>query len=285
MGMHGDSVTMSKQIFDSNTQFLSLVKSFGILMFFAITGKLNILDCNPNSFYLFWDDLNQTYSLPDSLFELNKNCYEDVFEDFTTVIDCITTVQNQLNKYEITKQNFIIRTFDNKPIIDACAKGILDSIDKIKSFKYPNVPFILNDYNFSNGRLGIEYALKKVTETDICIWDDIKDLILSETRPLLGLYNGISGCIWVLLDSKEFESAMYLAETYLENIDWEDYNNSLFSGLAGIGLTYLKIYSETNDVKWIKLAKKAEKVISNQLQKKSQKFGLKNGNTGTSFFI
>lgn len=278
------NVIMTKNLFDL-TSAETPIREYGKLFFFSVFGKGELLDVNKTCFYSFWEDLEKEYSLPKCLFNFNKKCFENAYTSAREVCTEIENVLGNVSSFNIARK----RRFDKKiafgNILERGINGIESSKGKIKSAKYPHMPVVKNDYNYSTGRLGIDLALSKIGDKEIDIWKDISDELKRDDDPLLGLYNGVCGCIWILLEIENAERALELSKRYWDEEKIQSLDDSLYSGKAGVGLTCIKLYRETGEPEWLERAKKLESEMRNRLQEqKCISYGLKKGLTGISLF-
>lgn len=109
-------------------------------------------------------------------------------------------------------------------------------------------------------------------------------LKFSENEPI-GLYVGIAGVLWTLLDIEELEKSEAFFHKYIKTYKLgTDY--SIFSGKSGIGLLCLKYYMITQDKKYFKLAVEiGDNIIENLKIDQIKNIGYKKGLSGISLFL
>ena len=235
-----------------------------------------------NYFHQFQIDCNKNISKSKQLF---KNTYEKAFEI-------------------IKKQNI------NKQI--DCEKEYIYIVDKLKTALLNNMNFsderlIFGDirqyemptgmFSFQNGGFGTIYALHKLDSLpkEIDSWIKRSLDILKTTKNNNGLLTGLSGIATVLYDCDYKDSSIHMMDMIIDSyIEKNDDDLSLRSGLSGIGLAFIYLYSNTNNYKYKKFAEQlAKKVISditnnkniNPIDGDAIKLGLIDGYSGISLFI
>lgn len=257
----------------------------GKLLFFAFLGKGELLEVSENLFFVFWENLRQEYEFPMVLYELVEKCFKNEYEDLAEIHSCIRSVIRQLSEMPILKVRKKDYSQDNfKETIKSLYRGILFSKNKTMISNYPNVPFLDNENNVSNGSLGIEYALNSVDSALNNLQESMR-MNTEKQNSLPGLYTGISGEIWVLCEQGYYNEARELEKNHLREY-WRECNDpSMYSGLTGIGITYLKLFIDYKDDIYREQAFEIEEKISQLLVgDEVDSVGYKFGKTGLSLF-
>jgi hypothetical protein len=135
-------------------------------------------------------------------------------------------------------------------ILDGLVSHLLASADYTREDRlFPADPavFQTNPLNLGHGACGVAYALKKVTGS---VPEEVLDWIrrhpVSEAEYPPGLYTGLSGIAWSLLELGLKESAhevLRLARGH--HLLWD--SADVFYGAAGYGMTELRFFLETGD--------------------------------------
>ena len=158
----------------------------------------------------------------------------------------------------------------------------------------PNLYF-MNNFNVRYGAAGVAYAIKYVNGTiDSKLGGWLLEKDYSDEVP--GLYNGLSGLSWVLLECGYDKFALNILEEIIK--DENNYKDVTFgNGAAGIALAALNAYYKTKENKWLMYAKDigyyiisiANKELNNEISWKDSRgftyIGLHNGTSGTAYLL
>ncbi len=128
---------------------------------------------------------------------------------------------------------------------------------------YPADPMVFetNPLNLAHGACGVAYVLGQVRGTlDDRVLDWIFQHPIEQRRLPPGLYNGLSGIAWTLLELGQTDrAAQALAESRDHPLLWR--SASLFSGAAGWGMAQLRLLAATGDRVHLELAREAGRYL------------------------
>ncbi|WP_436862729.1 class III lanthionine synthetase LanKC [Mammaliicoccus sciuri] len=211
---------------------------------------------------------------------------------------------NLKKSLEIPLENITITNF---------TKFLLSGINSL--YKYSNTNDIglipgnihndldkLSKYNFAYGAFGLIASFLRIEEAKIN--NDTKDWI-DNIVPIInsykinnvnevGLFNGLSGIINILYElryEKEVKNQLHKIIEFIENEDLTEHKNfSLYSGLAGIGLTLASYYKTFDDIEINATLEKIVDVIQSEFEEIRQNnkiisSGLLSGWLGTALFL
>jgi serine/threonine protein kinase len=121
---------------------------------------------------------------------------------------------------------------------------------------YPADPavFETNPLSIAHGALGVAYVFHKIRgSVDPRLMDWMRGLELNANQIPPGLYIGMSGMAWALLEIGYPEQALkLLAATENHPLLWQ--SADVFSGAAGWGMAQLRFHQETGNAKHLDLA-------------------------------
>lgn len=145
---------------------------------------------------------------------------------------------------------------------------ILSKVEKFNNnyiFKTDPINFISNPLNVSYGSFGILHVLNYCnTEIPEGIDEWVKSISLNSKDYPPGLYMGLSGIAWVIFELGHTEKAEEILEQALNHPNMYQ-SNSIYYGLAGIGMTCIKAYMNTKNNNWLnKAIEVAETIIENK---------------------
>jgi hypothetical protein len=254
---------------------------------------------NPKQKDLFWKALLQHYSLPSKLAQLPSQVAGGA--------------QNALDFIEKNKSELICVDRDKINTFDIDISKTINSIRRyIQSFvekPLPGTVFPLdyralntNILGVSYGISGIQYFLHKSTEKSSdkaevdcfnIFMEHLDEEVLSQLPA--GLYQGLAGIAWVLLDVGATEKAESLLQTAFK-LDTSKDAHDLFYGASGWGLTSLYFYNQTGIGLYLDKAIEASSIIEKQLIKSESHLiyqnidghcysGLMHGNAGLALFF
>jgi hypothetical protein len=120
--------------------------------------------------------------------------------------------------------------------------------------------------NIANGAAGVLYAL---AETDAGTFPEYEDWLCKhalspEPETALGFYDGLHGVAYVLNRLGHRQHALDVVDICLRE-KWELLGSSLFSGLAGIGLTLMNLAAATGERSLSEAADKAVDLCADRL--------------------
>lgn len=190
---------------------------------------------------------------------------------------------------------------DVSTLINNLAKGIR------KNIRYSSNQLIYGDirqytehfgaYSIAYGGFGAIMALSrlgKLNDKDIKWCHQIGEQILKhmDRNTPVGLFNGVSGVACILYEIGEKKLAVELIKKIAVNDN--KYDITLYSGLAGLGLSYLSFYKQTRQSYYLDQAvnvlNQLKEDFSNQVSIHSTEdseipYGLMHGWTGAAYFV
>lgn len=168
-----------------------------------------------------------------------------------------------------------------------------DRTDKL--FPADPVLFDTNPLGIAHGACGVAYAIHKITGVvpeKVVDWILQREIGLEHYSP--GLYQGLCGIAWVLLElglRQRAEEIMALARTH--HLLWR--SPDLFHGTAGLGMAHLHFFLETGKEEYLSIAKKAGEVLLESRKEEDGKIwwaspegiscGLAHGVSGVSLYL
>jgi tRNA A-37 threonylcarbamoyl transferase component Bud32 len=255
---------------------------------------------NPNQKDRFWQELIKHYSLPSELVRLPEEVAGGAKKAlaFLNNNQSGTTAENADQRINI----------DNVDISDVI-KNIRDHIKLFIGKPLPDTVFPLdyralstNVLGVSYGISGIQYFLYKTTEesdreVEIVARQKFVEMLNDDALLQLpaGLYQGLAGIAWVLLDLGLVEKAEILLQKTFEMDTIKDAQD-LFYGASGWGLANLYFFNKTDNTIYLDKAKEAVNIIEKQIEKSESKLiyqnidghyysGLMHGNAGLALFF
>ncbi|MFK3650112.1 class III lanthionine synthetase LanKC [Lysobacter enzymogenes] len=135
---------------------------------------------------------------------------------------------------------------------------MLDYIDSVASFDredrlYPADPAVFEGtpLSLAHGACGVAYVMHKLRgEVDPKVAEWIRDRKTPRDALSPGLFTGLSGIAWTLLEMGQGEQARaMLAKTRDHHLLWR--SPDVFNGAAGWGLTQLRFYAETGEASYL----------------------------------
>lgn len=294
----------SEKINESNLEESDLY-ALGCIFLSCLLRRNEIVNIAPNVIKESLNSLFKDYSLPLDL----KQIIFDLIDNEPSKRPKLNEVKARLD--EIKKQkyygvklkndtNYDKLNFEYEQLISKC----VDSIDKVATIDrvdrlFPNTPLINNSLNITCGALGNLHTFKLLKHEDKI--DKYKSWIINKLNKkelyAPGLYVGVAGIAWVLLEIGETEKAMEILNSSEKNKLFKN-NYGMQTGLSGYGMTLIKFWLETNITEYLNKAK----VIGDELMYKCKisnfdktaywpddiechSIGYGNGTTGISLFL
>ena len=255
-----------------NTSFVEFAK----LLFYCIFGKGEILEIDISFFEVFWQELLSEYiGATDTLYNISKKLVNGEYSKFRNVSEVLRQIKTRCSRKE-RKMTLQERMDTYNKCITELYNGIRISKGQVMGTIYPCNPFIENECNISNGALGIEFSLKRVSGKNT------EKFNFNYTLP--GLYTGAAGAMWIFLENENIFGAESLFQNYImNNINSKDI--SLYSGMSGIGIALLKFYIINKNEEIMHSILDIEGKIDSFLELNDIKnIGLKFGRAGVSLF-
>ncbi|HEY0515126.1 MAG TPA: class III lanthionine synthetase LanKC [Thermoanaerobaculia bacterium] len=184
-------------------------------------------------------------------------------------------------------------------LLDRMAGFILSTADFSRQDRlFPADPevFETNPLSVAHGACGVAYALQRITgkvPQDVLDWIQSRPLVPEEYPP--GLYVGLSGIAWVLLElglRKRAEEVMGMANGH--PLKWR--SPDLFHGASGWGMSQLRFFLATGDEAYLARAEEAGRFLETSRKEEEDRCwwpsaqgdvccGLAHGASGVSLFL
>ena len=247
----------------SNTSALDNVSKendyygFGGLLLFSLFPINTILGLNKPSLGKFLRAFELDFDLPKSISQLIINTLSEDKKQRPTpdkMIEILSVTHNP--KLPVIKDNEL----DAVNLEDVIKKA-LDYIDSVADFKrydrlYPadSTVFETNPLSLGYGACGIAHVMHKIRgHVDQKVLDWILAREIKSTAFSPGLFTGLSGIAWTLLDiGLKEEACAILKKTHNHHLLWK--STDLFNGVAGWGITQLRFFSVTQDAVYLNAA-------------------------------
>lgn len=295
--VHNDSSVyrmVTNGFYDSiktNNIFASDIYGLGCLLFSCILKKTNMINIQPNTIEIFLNSITEEYSIPIEFKTLVQDMTSYNIENRPTIDEVknrLTQILLILKANPILKKHFSLNTRDLKTELSESINlgviGVIKSKNETSTCIFPNTPILPSNLNISTGLAGI---IRGLNHLNISLYN--QDFLnyskeIPNTEPL-GLYVGISGVIWTMLEIGEITRAQELFDKYILTCKFEN-DFSVFSGTSGIGLLCLKLYLYTNNDAYLKQAVKyGDDIMLNLSPDKTKDIGYKKGLSGISLFL
>lgn len=279
---------MGKTIYDTllKSDYADLCE-LGMLLFASLIKKDDLLSLKCDTVNEFLVHVQKYYTLPEKLIELiltltnspNHPSIQEILDDLSEIKKQIRA--GSIKRIQIFKVDLNI---DYESIIRANKLAVLGLYKKVNSFLFPVTPIVSNEFNITNGFVGVAKALnllgcKELNNECAAMCEKITDDIPS------GLYVGAAGCVWTLLEQNNTEIAQQIYhDKYMSLYDQHDF--SLYSGKAGIGMVSIMMWLKTGNAKYLADAVECgNQVITFYCPDRNPYVGYKAGNAGISLFM
>lgn len=288
-----------------NNMIKSDLYSLGCIFFSCLINRNEMINLDPAVVVRTLDSLFMDYSIPKDLksiiIEL-MNPQIDERPELTDIKFRLEKINSEIKNYKRTYQikNYLDLNQKYKRVIDEC----LECIDRIATPHrsdrlFPNTPLVNNPLNITSGALGNLYALKIVN--DINKIEKYREWINKKLDNLdvypPGLYVGLSGIAWTLLEIDEIEkSKQVLSKCEKHSLFTNSYGIRI--GLSGYGMTLLKFWTKTKENIYLNKAKNiGDKIIKEakvnmhndtmywECMETYNPIGYGDGSTGISIFL
>lgn len=197
------------------------------------------------------------------LFEVNfelSDFLDDIlsekFNKYKNIEDVISFLKNfNINDNSIDKR-IDISSIEMNQFISRLLNGIKENIDYHRQDRIapcdPDI-YVTNCFNIQHGAAGIAHTFYYIDGSiDSRLGGWLLDKNYKDHAP--GLYNGLSGLAWVLLEVGYEEVAFKILTEIVQSP--ESFKDAtLYNGAAGIGMTMLYTFYKTSDEKWLDYAK------------------------------
>lgn len=286
-----------------NNFFESDLYSLGANLFSCMIRRNELLKVKKDTISIFINELFNDYKLPLDLKNLILDLTQKDPSNRPSLEEIKIRLTNMLfNDFDYMKTP---QKYDYNVLNEKYRKNIERCLDTIESTAnlnrkdrlFPNTPYVDNGLNITSGALGIMYTFKSLKEDDRIIkyipWIS-KNLEEIKSYPP-GLYVGLAGMAWVLLEIGKIKEAKILLDKCNSDIlNTKDF--SIYYGLSGYGLTLIKFWLKTKDNSYLdKAIEVGEKLVSNSKkglnyvywedEKNTVHVGYKEGSSGISLFL
>lgn len=230
------------------------IYSLGCNFFSCLLRRNEMISIDKNVIEKFLNSLSRDYFLPNDLIniilELTQKSLEKRpnLDEVSLRLNNVKKLKSPCYKKDLKKNynelNIKYSDLINKCILSIKSTANLERKDKL----FPNTPIIDNPLNISYGALGNIFALNYLNQknevNEYMPW--IKERLRKLNLYAPGLYVGLAGIAWVLLEIDESE----IAKEVLKQCDKNplfDNNFSIRCGLSGYGLTLIKFWLKTKN--------------------------------------
>lgn len=217
-----------------------IAKSLGAIcvsMIYPINNLLSVKELKDPEYEV----LNQFGIFPEQFIEFTRKLLAGKLISYVQMRKLIEEMLNVDDETEYKRLSIDSKSlFDDEKI----AKTLRNCIDLDGRYRYfPTDPmtYQTNPINLAHGISGALLLLNKMNMntgdiiSKLCLYPCNKETLSA------GLFTGISGVIWSLLETNNNSFAHKWLEA-LNETDYSNYESGIYHGIAGIGLTYLKAY-------------------------------------------
>lgn len=234
--------------------------AFGGLMLAGLMPINGLLALEPNAFRPFLRSFVHDLSFPSELSECVSGLLTAESSERIAVSDVIERLEVV---YEIDPPEITTVEADDEDL-PSLTRSLIEYIEQVATPErqdrlFPSAPslFQTNPLSLAYGACGVACALKKIqgeVSDSVLEWIQGQPISVNEYPP--GLYVGLSGISWALLDLGLRERAEeILAMTFDHPLLRE--STDIFHGLAGWGLAQLRFFLETGDELYLDKAREA----------------------------
>lgn len=217
------------------------------------------------------DEYKKLYDYLFGLLNVNKDLntlMDDVIFERFNMFESMESVLEFLNNINLYVEHTKSSSTNNEIIakVQNMKSDLLDSLKANMNFKNKDrlvssdpTLFFTNKLGLAYGAGGIIHTLKYIDEEipeDLLGW--VLDKDFSEMNN--GLYNGLSGLAWVFSEIGYHDLAAHILAEVFHTDEKSEF--TMENGLVGIGLSSLKLFEDTGDLKWLELSDRiAGKII------------------------
>lgn len=249
------------QMFGRNSTFESDYFSIGAIMHFFLTPVNQIFMINPRARYTFIENVTRDIGFPKSICEVATALVDKAPEKRPRPSQVIEVL---MRDEEVVAPNFAADGPEADPIYRGYVEGIVDYIlsvatydRKDRLFPADGAIFRTNPLSIAHGACGVAYALKKIkgdVPAEMLDWLVARNKHVTLVPP--GLYVGLAGIAWAMLDlGLNEESRKVLETTYDHPLLYDTFD--LYYGIAGWGLANLRFFMEFQDDMYLQKAEEA----------------------------
>jgi hypothetical protein len=248
--------------------------SMGAIMFAFLWPVNQMFMIHPQARFTFLDSVTKDVGLPKSIHDMIANLMDKDPEKRPSPNSVITALQCADSSVSPETESSNSQT---DVTLRKDVERILDYIMSVATYErrdrlYPawGAVFNTNPLSIAYGACGVAYVINKVKKG---VPDRVLEWILAANKKQSlyppGLYLGLGGVAWTLLDLGAQEAAKNVLEsTYDHPLLYE--SSDLFYGAAGWGLVNLKFFVESGDEKYLRNAERAGCVVAARAHTDSQ---------------
>ena len=224
----------------------------GGLMLAGLLPVNSLMSVDPVAGIRFLDHLRHDFDLPQDLIDVPKRLLSLKRADrpkAAAVAEALRSVAARTDhKPRIREAGVDLQTCPE--ILDGIVSHLLASADYTRVDRlFPADPavFETNPLSLGHGACGVAYALKKITGSvpeEVLDW--MRKHELTETVYAPGLYTGLSGIAWTLLEIGLKDSAQRVLEMARRHPLLHE-SPDVFYGAAGYGMTELRFFLDNGD--------------------------------------
>jgi serine/threonine protein kinase len=249
------------QMTGRDSTFESDYFSLGAIMHFFLAPVNRIFVVNPRARFTFIDSVIRDIGFPPSIGDMIMTMISNAAEKRPTPAKVIEVLRRD---EEVTDPSFSADGPEANPIYQSDVERISDYIlamaiyeRKDRLFPAYSKIFDTNPMSLAYGACGTVYALRRMgKELPGRLYDWIRERNLSIELYPPGLYLGLSGIAWTMLElGMVEESQKVLKSTYEHPLLYQSHN--IFRGIAGWGLANLKFFLETRNEAYLRKAEEA----------------------------
>ncbi|WP_336824282.1 class III lanthionine synthetase LanKC [Sporosarcina sp. USHLN248] len=258
----------------------------GYLLFYMLVPCSNLIEQDDNFYVRFLKYMEKKYGLPREFRILAESL---ISLDYSKEIqDCISLIKD-INVSMTIGGDSHINTEEINEIIEKVARFILNNQLQSDNQLFPSDINATEFISVTHGATGVLRALsycgvKYSRDLDRFVSNNVEK---NFDKIGLGLHYGLSGICWYMLENGEVEKAkefISIIETDLHTVKSLD----LSEGLSGIGLLYLKFYSQFRDKAYLKKARMIGESLINENKEaiaNLKQIGYAQGKSGIALFL
>ena len=243
----------------NEAEFADDCYAVGALLMSGLFPMNNILSLDRAAHERYLDELEKDIGIPSDICSLIKS----LMSNDATKRPSMATAKEMLERSDLKINQFKIQTENfNKNQISELIENVVKFTNSKATFErndrlFPADPEIFEGtpLSLAYGAMGISLTMKQVTgevSDDIIEW--MKNVPHNPQNPLsVGLYDGLAGIAWGWLELEQPERAKQAIDRLLE-IKLPTSSFSIYNGLAGVGMTFLKFWKEFNEEKYLQAA-------------------------------
>ncbi|MBH5318639.1 class III lanthionine synthetase LanKC [Paenibacillus sp. GSMTC-2017] len=230
------------------------IYSLGAIMAANLFPVNCLYEIDPGKKDLFVEALGEDLGVPMQLRSLIRRCMSAEIVDRPTAEQVVCLLDSiHLELTSVTSIVPIAKT-ELLTVVEHTSKYIVQCADYHRTDRlFPADPLVFetNPLNLAYGAAGVVHALQRLNKEvpqAALTWILARSLSTEQIPP--GLYTGMAGIAWVLLDAGLHEPAARLLRKAQESPLLHQ-SADIFTGSAGYGLTCIRFYMTTGDQHWL----------------------------------